>query len=90
LLNKTCGLRHSPKSQFGQDRTVTQCCTFTETDVRDTQDPNAANGHGGRMKIIAVVEDQPVIVRILTHLGCPLKYRSQRRDASRLDSFQAA
>jgi hypothetical protein len=40
---------------------------------------------GGSLKIIASIEDPPVIVRILAHLGLPIRVRAQR-----LHLFQAA
>ena len=40
---------------------------------------------GGRLKIIAAIEDPPVIVRILTHLGLPTRAPPQR-----FDLFQTA
>ena len=47
--------------------------------------PNCA----GRLKIIAVIEDAPVIVRILAHLGLPTR-APPRALAQRVDLFQAA
>ena len=44
---------------------------------------------GGRLKIIAAIEDPPVIVRILTHLGLPAR-APPRTPARRVDLFQAA
>jgi hypothetical protein len=38
---------------------------------------------GGALKIIAAIEDPPVIARILTHLGLPT-----RAPARRVDLFQ--
>jgi hypothetical protein len=35
---------------------------------------------GGSLKIIAAIEDPPVIVRILTHLGLPTRAPAQRVD----------
>ena len=36
--------------------------------------------YGGSLKIIAAIEDPPVIVRILTHLGLPTRAPAQRVD----------
>ena len=47
--------------------------------------PNCA----GRLKIIAAIEDPPVIVRILAHLGLPTR-APPRAPAQRIDLFQAA
>jgi Putative transposase/Transposase zinc-binding domain len=44
---------------------------------------------GGRLKIIAAIEDPPVIVRILAHLGLPTR-APPRTPAQRVDLFQAA
>jgi hypothetical protein len=44
---------------------------------------------GGALKIIAAIEDPPVIVRILAHLGLPTR-APPRAPAQRLDLFQAA
>lgn len=44
---------------------------------------------GGALKIIAAIEDPPVIVRILTHLGLPSR-APPRSPARRPDLFQAA
>ncbi|MFN0318088.1 MAG: IS91 family transposase, partial [Burkholderiales bacterium] len=44
---------------------------------------------GGRMKIIAAIEEPPVIVRILAHLGLPTR-APPRAPARRVDLFQAA
>jgi hypothetical protein len=44
---------------------------------------------GGRLKIIAAIEEAPVIVRILAHLGLPTR-APPRAPARRLDLFQAA
>ena len=44
---------------------------------------------GGSLKIIAAIEDPPVIVRILAHLGLPTR-APPRAPAQRLDLFQAA
>jgi hypothetical protein len=44
---------------------------------------------GGRLKIIAAIEDPPVIVRILAHLGLPTR-APPRAPAQRVDLFQAA
>ena len=43
---------------------------------------------GGRLKIIAAIEDPAVIVRILTHLGLPAR-APPRAPARRVDLFQA-
>ncbi len=43
---------------------------------------------GGRIKIIAAIEDPPVIVRILAHLGLPTR-APPRAPARRHDLFQA-
>jgi hypothetical protein len=42
---------------------------------------------GGALKIIAAIEDPPLIVRILTHLGLPTRAAS-RAGAPRFDLFQ--
>ena len=42
---------------------------------------------GGSLKIIAAIEDPPVIVRILTHLGLPTR-APPRVLAQRVDLFQ--
>ena len=42
---------------------------------------------GGSLKIIAAIEDPPVIVRILTHLGLPTR-APPRAPAQRVDLFQ--
>jgi hypothetical protein len=44
---------------------------------------------GGRLKIIAAIEEAPVIVRILAHLGLPTR-APPRTPARRFDLFQAA
>jgi hypothetical protein len=44
---------------------------------------------GGRLKIIAAIEDPPVIVKILTHLGLPTR-APPRAPAQRVDLFQTA
>ncbi len=44
---------------------------------------------GGRLKIIAAIEEPPVIARILTHLGLPAR-APPRTPARRTDLFQAA
>jgi hypothetical protein len=44
---------------------------------------------GGALKIIAAIEDPPVMVRILAHLGLPTR-APPRAPAQRLDLFQAA
>jgi Putative transposase/Transposase zinc-binding domain len=44
---------------------------------------------GGSLKIIAAIEDPPVIVRILAHLGLPTR-APPRSPAQRVDLFQAA
>jgi hypothetical protein len=44
---------------------------------------------GGSLKIIAAIEDPPVIVRILAHLGLPTR-APPRAPVLRLDLFQAA
>jgi hypothetical protein len=44
---------------------------------------------GGRLKIIAAIEDPAVIVGILTHLGLPAR-APPRTPARRVDLFQAA
>jgi hypothetical protein len=44
---------------------------------------------GGSLKIIAAIEDTPVIVRILTHLGLSTR-ASPRSLARRFDLFQTA
>ncbi len=44
---------------------------------------------GGRLKIIAAIEDPAVIVRILKHLGLPAR-APPRTPARRVDLFQAA
>ena len=44
---------------------------------------------GGSLKIIAAIEDPPVIVRILTHLGLPTR-APPRAPAQRFDLFQTA
>jgi hypothetical protein len=46
--------------------------------------PNCA----GALKIIAAIEDPPVILRILTHLGLPTR-APPRAPARRFDLFQA-
>ena len=43
---------------------------------------------GGRLKIIAAIEDPPVIARILAHLSLPTR-APPRSPARRLDLFQA-
>jgi Putative transposase len=42
---------------------------------------------GGSLKIIAAIEDPPVIVKILTHLGLPTR-APPRAPAQRFDLFQ--
>ena len=42
---------------------------------------------GGTLKIIAAIEDPPVIVKILTHLGLPAR-APPRAPAHRVDLFQ--
>ena len=42
---------------------------------------------GGALKIIAAIEDPPVIVKILTHLGLPTR-APPRSPAQRVDLFQ--
>jgi hypothetical protein len=42
---------------------------------------------GGILKIIAAIEDPPVIARILTHLGLPTR-APPRAPAQRFDLFQ--
>jgi hypothetical protein len=42
---------------------------------------------GGSLKIIAAIEDPPVIVRILTHLGLPTR-SPPRAPVQRVDLFQ--
>ena len=44
---------------------------------------------GGSLKIIAAIEDPPVMVRILAHLGLPTR-APPRSPARRVDLFQAA
>jgi hypothetical protein len=44
---------------------------------------------GGALKIIAVIEDPPAIVRILIHLGLPSR-APPRAPAQRFDLFQTA
>ena len=44
---------------------------------------------GGALKIIAAIEDPPVIAKILTHLNLPAR-APPRSPARRLDLFQAA
>jgi hypothetical protein len=44
---------------------------------------------GGRLKIVAAIEDPPVIAKILTHLHLPA-HAPPRSPARRLDLFQAA
>jgi hypothetical protein len=44
---------------------------------------------GGSLKIIAAIEDPPVIAKILTHLHLPAR-APPRSPARRLDLFQAA
>ena len=44
---------------------------------------------GGRLKIIAAIEDPTVIVSILTHLGLPAR-APPRCPARRVDLFQTA
>ena len=44
---------------------------------------------GGAVKIIAAIEDPPVMVRILAHLGLPTR-APPRAPARRLDLFPAA
>jgi len=44
---------------------------------------------GGRVKIIAAIEDPAAIVNILTHLGLPAR-APPRSPARRVDLFQAA
>ena len=44
---------------------------------------------GGTLKIIAAIEDPPVIARILAHLGLPTR-APPRAPARRIDLFQAA
>ncbi len=44
---------------------------------------------GGALKIIAAIEDPPVIAKILTHLQLPAQ-APPRSPARRLDLFQAA
>jgi hypothetical protein len=41
---------------------------------------------GGRLKIIAAIEDAPVMVRILAHLGLPT-HAPPRSPARRVDLF---
>ena len=43
---------------------------------------------GGSLKIIAAIEDPPVILKILTHLGLPAR-SPPRSPARRFDLFQA-
>ena len=43
---------------------------------------------GGSLKIIAAIEDPPVILRIVTHLGLPTR-APPRSPARRFDLFQA-
>ena len=42
---------------------------------------------GGSLKIIAAIEDPPVIVKILSHLGLPTR-APPRSPARRVDLFQ--
>jgi hypothetical protein len=42
---------------------------------------------GGSLKIIAAIEDPPVIIKILTHLGLPTR-APPRAPAQRFDLFQ--
>jgi len=44
---------------------------------------------GGSLKIIAAIEDPPVIVKILAHLGLPTR-APPRAPAQRFDLFQTA
>jgi len=44
---------------------------------------------GGALKITAAIEDPPVIVRILAHLGPPTR-AAPRSPARRIDLFQSA
>ena len=44
---------------------------------------------GGTLKIIAAIEDPPVIARILAHLGLPTR-APPRAPARRFDLFQVA
>jgi hypothetical protein len=44
---------------------------------------------GGALKIIAAIEEPPVIARILAHLGLPTR-APPRSPARRVDFFQAA
>ena len=44
---------------------------------------------GGALKIIAAIEDPPVIARLLAHLGLPTR-APPRSPARRVDLFQAA
>ena len=45
------------------------------------------NHCGGSLKIIAAIEDSPVIVKILSHLGLPTR-APPRAPARRVDLFQ--
>ena len=48
---------------------------------------SSAPNCGGALKIIAAIEDPPVIARILTHLGLPTR-APPRAPARRVDLFQ--
>jgi hypothetical protein len=49
--------------------------------------PVAPSSAGGALKIIAAIEDPPVIVKILSHLGLPTR-GPPRAPARRVDLFQ--
>jgi hypothetical protein len=43
---------------------------------------------GGALKIIAAIDDPPVIIKILSHLGLPTRGPPRRAPARRVDLFQ--
>jgi len=72
--------RHAIVSDLHYLRTRNQSALF---DIDIEHCPNC----GGSLKIIAAIEDPPVIVRILTHLGLPTR-APPRAPAQRVDLFQ--
>jgi hypothetical protein len=53
---------------------------------RSIHNSDCPNG-GGALKIIAAIEDPPLIVKMLTHLGLPTR-APPRAPAQRFDLFQ--